>query len=266
MRNFNRTLLITEAFPDPFSDADGESGEDVSQGSRAWMQIRAGRISGGRIGSLAGKNKYCKALTEVASMVFRKKIAPNFHMRRGTRLEPLIAAKFLADLGPGYRLYEYAVLLVPSLPHFSYSPDGVGVVLETGIRFLLEIKGPVRFYPEGVPLSYMCQMQLGMWLFRQSKYARTPDDFSFCYFVQGVETDGEGSALELRVEKVAYDPEFAETITQEALRVWKDEFVPYSVLAARDLVDENLRVKDGQVAVAFTDVQATCPFFLKKPR
>ena len=115
--NFRKTMSIVSQFQDPYLSP-CEEDDTCGQGTDGWMKIRAGRISGSRIGSIAGKNKYCKPLTEIANMVFNKSVPQNFHMARGNRLEPLINAAFEKQLGE--RIYQYQVLMNPDMMNFSY--------------------------------------------------------------------------------------------------------------------------------------------------
>lgn len=257
--NFKKTLDIVSTFADPYAASDPLDDEAAcGQGSTAWMKIRAGRISGSRIGSIAGKNKYCKPLSEIANMVFNKSVAPNFHMARGNRLEPLINTAFEKQLGE--RIYQYQVLLNPDMQHFSYSPDGIGET-SSGQRFLVEYKAPMRFYPS-IPESYMCQMQFGMWMFQQSKFCKSDGDFTYCHFVQGIENkDG---SLQLNHEVVPYNEAYANEIVHESLRVWRESFVPYSILAKEGLINEKLSVIGGTIKIPFQDSIRNCPFYFKK--
>ena len=259
--NFNKTYAIVSTFADPYKACHNTEAEpNCEQGSTAWMRIRSGRISGSRIGSIAGKNKYCKPLSEIANMVFNKSIPSNFHMKRGNRLEPLINDAFERQLGE--HIYQYQVLINPDMMHFSYSPDGIGETL-SGQRFLVEYKAPMRFYENpSIPTSYMCQMQFGMMMFQKSKFWRQDGDFTYCHFVQGIE-NADGS-LTLKHEVVPYDEAYAQEIVGESLRMWREAFVPYSVLAKQGLVDEKLNVIGGRIQIPFQDSIRNCPFYFKK--
>ena len=118
----------------------------------------------------------------------------------------------------------------------------------------------MRFYPQ-IPESYMAQMQFGMYMFQNSKFKQRASDFTYCHFVQGIEV---GDTIELRHEVVPYNETYAEALVTESLRVWRECFVPYSILAKEGLIDEKLAVIGGRIQIPFADSMRNCPFFFKK--
>lgn len=116
----------------------------MEQGSREWLELRAGKLTGSRFADLMATTKSGPSASRgnliVQVALERLTGAPeetfqNDAMRRGTELEPLARGAYEAHTG---ELVETVAFIVhPSLPYVGISPDGL--VSNDG---LLEIKCP----------------------------------------------------------------------------------------------------------------------------
>jgi putative phage-type endonuclease len=133
-----------------------------------WHEARKHRITGSRIGSAIGMNRY-QTEDQLLSEMFWPCFKGNPATQRGTRMEKFAAESILRITrrktgNPKIQLAIPGLIVCQKEPIFAYSPDGV-IIFPNGERLLLEIKAPFnrKPYPK-VPPSYYCQVQLGMYV------------------------------------------------------------------------------------------------------
>lgn len=140
---------------------------DVSQGSKEWQELRSKvLISGSTVSTVCNQNKnslaYLALVRSKATKIWNQiQCAP---MEFGIKYEP-IARDFISKrldvkiLVPGLIINKHYSM-------FAYSPDGIYIDKNDGVRRLLEIKCLYsrKIIPNFVPPEYMHQMQLGMLL------------------------------------------------------------------------------------------------------
>jgi putative phage-type endonuclease len=183
----------------------------MEQGTREWLQLRAGKLTGSRFADLMAVTKSgpsasrANLLVQVALERLTgepEETYQNEAMRRGTELEPLARGAYEAETG---ELVELAAFVLhPSLPYVGVSPDGL-----IGPDGLIEIKCPAS---QAKHLSAL----------RGGSHAK-----EYAWQVQG--------QLWVTGRKwcdvVSYDPRYPEGLQLAITRVMRDE------IAIRNLAD-----------------------------
>lgn len=140
---------------------------NVTQGSDQWSLLRSGwsdesksftpfRFTASQIYCLSNLSKFktrYEYLNEVTG-VTSKNTTPNEHMKRGTRLEPLIRDMYIER--SGNQVTEIGFVIPEWCPFIGVSPDGF-----VGDDGCIEIKAPMKMYKTPKPEHY-AQMQMQM--------------------------------------------------------------------------------------------------------
>jgi len=147
---------------------------NIEQGSEAWFELRAGRITGSRYGKMmSGINTsgYQTLVSDLASEIFSGEIEETYvspAMLRGSELEP--EARAVYEFKTGLDVSQVGMCLPDEDNDFhnwiGYSPDG----LADNDKILQEFKCPMakthRKYlkADKLPNEYKWQVQGGLWL------------------------------------------------------------------------------------------------------
>ena len=139
--------------------------EAVQQRTPEWFELRVGRITGSRIGSVLGVNPYKSRADLLDEMALELNgVSSDFKGNRATRhgeLHEPIAVKAYED-ETGHSVAERGIIIHAEYDFLAYSPDGL-VTTNGGDEKLLEIKCPYsNRIPAKIPAYYRAQVQLGM--------------------------------------------------------------------------------------------------------
>jgi len=138
------------------------------QRSPQWLAARRGRLTGSNFAAAAGHNPFMTRQQLVEEM-----LRPTFHGNDATQWgqdhEPVARDMYtwaMRKVRPELRVDEVGLQVSPELPFLGVSPDGV-CTIRNGERYLLEIKCPYRWRPDGfykdiVPTYYWDQLQGSM--------------------------------------------------------------------------------------------------------
>ena len=138
---------------------------EVQQRTPEWFELRVGKITGSRIGSVLGVNPY-KSRTELLQEMalemngVSSDFKGNEATRHGELHEPVAISAYQQETG--YTVNEQGIILHSEYNFLAYSPDGL-VTTGSGEDRLLEIKCPYsNRIPRQIPAYYKAQVQLGM--------------------------------------------------------------------------------------------------------
>lgn len=233
-------------------DAERERIWGYDQRQEEWQVARRGRITGSRIGALAGKNKYCSPQQLLREWLYvpvednaamkhgrdnedtARSYYKDFKMRQNTPNKVVVEfAEQPSYIPPEYRHVDiqpvdpneasdlpYAIrvdvrglYVHPEKGYLAYSSDGE--VTETDDRGLLEVKCPFRKpYPE-CPEMYYCQCLLGMYMFGY-KWV------DFCVW----------TPQETTITRLPFNEDyFFECVLRPAEDAYFNEFIPEAIVA-----------------------------------
>ncbi|MCH9715574.1 MAG: YqaJ viral recombinase family protein, partial [Gammaproteobacteria bacterium] len=230
--------------------------EEYEQKSDEWLDARKGRMTASNFGAAIGLNKYQSRQALVKNMLWRKfkgnkatewgcvNESVAFETYRQTKqeevdnnLERLDNDLSITDeekdmMIVDVQLSETGLVINPDRPWMGNSPDGlIDLTYASGRkeRGLLEIKCPYskRFYKEGVPIYYYCQIQGTMGNI----------GFPWCDFVVW-------TPQETQITRVGFDQEFW---TGTLLPGLEDFYFNMYVPAAVN--QENGLLRDGETEV-----------------
>ncbi len=139
--------------------------ESVQQRTPEWFELRVGRITGSRIGSVLGVNPYKSRAELLQEMALELNgVSSDFKGNKATRHgelhEPVALQAYQNETG--HAVAEKGIIMHPEYDFLAYSPDGL-VTTTSGAARLLEIKCPYsNRIPARIPAYYRAQVQLGM--------------------------------------------------------------------------------------------------------
>jgi putative phage-type endonuclease len=162
-----------------------------------------------------------------------KKLEPNEHMLRGTRLEP-VARDYAVEcirreLGNDFNVSDVGSCYNIDRPWLAASPDGL-----TSDECVFEIKCPttrnhLRAFQEGMPEKHLAQIYAEMYATERRG----------CYFISYNEEVSPD--YRIYIQHVEWDEEIAQEFF-EAVDLFADEFKTNLVIALKD-VDTNPRIE-----------------------
>ncbi len=138
---------------------------EVQQRTPEWFELRVGKITGSRIGSVIGVNPYksrAELLKEMAEEIngISSDFKGNEATRHGELHEPVALSAYQNETG--HSVVEQGIIIHADYDFLAYSPDGLVTTMDGGER-LLEIKCPYsNRIPRQIPAYYKAQVQLGM--------------------------------------------------------------------------------------------------------
>lgn len=212
------------------------------QRSSGWFQFRLARLTGSRVSSTWKRTayKWPKSRKELMAELLLeattgevKKLEPNEHMLRGTKLEP-IAREYATEciqreMGQDFNVVDVGSCYNTDRPWLAASPDGL-----TSDGCVYEIKCPtvrnhLRAFQEGMAEKHLAQIYAEMYATERRG----------CYFI----SYNEEVAPEYRVyiQHVEWDEDIAAEFFG-AVDLFADEFREKLVIALKD-VESNERVE-----------------------
>ena len=139
------------------------------QRSIEWKQFREDRLTGSNFGAAAGMSKYMSPLQLVASQLWQE-FKGNANTEKGTTIESWAFALTEAYFKENFEkmgsekvfMKDTGLLISKEHPWLGISSDGLLHLVKDGVEEIvtIEFKAPAkdRFYPEGVPQHYLCQV------------------------------------------------------------------------------------------------------------
>lgn len=147
--------------------------QNARQGSDEWLVSRIGRITGSRIGAIAGVNKYMtrraclKEMRQEIATGEPKRVYQNHHMKRGVEWEAAALNKLAEQLD--LSMLEFGLQEYWCDDRYGFSPDGIipKKVIGGNSPILVEVKipeKPVNEIDAPINEAHLAQMQWGMHL------------------------------------------------------------------------------------------------------
>lgn len=187
------------------------------QGSKEWLALRCGLLTGSRMKAamavgrngrpLVARRRLVQTLVQEIKTGCPEYTEPNEYMMHGTRMEPLACMAY--EFATGYEVSHVAFVPHPILPYVGFSPDGV-IFGEDGI---VEFKCPAleprhtrTVHSQKCPDDYMAQVQGGMWT--------TCSDW--CDFVSYY------PSISVEIVRVQRDEEYIKRLAAACADVWDE--------------------------------------------